>query len=347
MNYKVKKLLFFDAIAPYEYNFDILEKKGLGASESYLLSVASELKKNFDVDIATAKVRYNYVQNDVVFKKLDIKNLSDNYDTIIIQRNPQNLKVLKNKYPKANFIIWLHDFYESSLWASLPNHDLQYIIDNATLLCVSNWHKNNFEVNLKLRKIKNCDVKYIHFFIEDKNKISEKKVEYDKNKLCFFSAGHKGLDFTLKIFEQLYKVDPKFKLYIGNPTYDQKYDIDGNNGSVIYLGNQTRDQVLSHMQSSLATIHLNKNYPETFGCVNAESNMVGTPVCCYDIGATKEILYNADDQLIQPNPYRVDLHDVTHIIEKILRWQQGERTIVKLNPLFNKKIITEKWNDLI
>ena len=96
MNYKVKKLLFFDAIAPYEYNFDILEKKGLGASESYLLSVASELKKNFDVDIATAKVRYNYVQNDVVFKKLDLKNLSDNYDTIIIQRNPQNLKVLKN-----------------------------------------------------------------------------------------------------------------------------------------------------------------------------------------------------------------------------------------------------------
>ena len=67
-----KKILFFDAVAPYEYNFDILEKKGLGASESYLLSVANDLKKNFDVDISSAKVRYNYTQNDIVFKKLTL-----------------------------------------------------------------------------------------------------------------------------------------------------------------------------------------------------------------------------------------------------------------------------------
>ena len=88
----MKKVLFFDAVAPYEYNFDILKKKGLGASESYLLSVANELKKNFDVDISTAKVKYNYTQNDIVFKQLSLQNLDDNYNTIIIQRNPQNLK---------------------------------------------------------------------------------------------------------------------------------------------------------------------------------------------------------------------------------------------------------------
>ena len=65
----MKKLLFFDAVAPYEYNFEILEKKGLGASESYLISVANELKAHYDVDIATASVRYNYTQNDIVFKQ--------------------------------------------------------------------------------------------------------------------------------------------------------------------------------------------------------------------------------------------------------------------------------------
>mgnify|MGYP003681295977 CR=1 FL=1 len=68
----IKKILFFDAVAPYEYNFDILNKKGLGASESYLLAVANELKKNFDVDISTASVRYNYTQNDIVFKQLSL-----------------------------------------------------------------------------------------------------------------------------------------------------------------------------------------------------------------------------------------------------------------------------------
>ena len=30
------------------------------------------LKKNFDVDISTTKVRYNYTQNDIVFKKLSL-----------------------------------------------------------------------------------------------------------------------------------------------------------------------------------------------------------------------------------------------------------------------------------
>jgi len=343
----IKKILFFDAVAPYEYNFDILNKKGLGASESYLLAVANELKKNFDVDISTASVRYNYTQNDVVFKQLSLDQLDDNYHTIIIQRNPQNLKALKNKYPKANFIIWLHDFYESSIWASLPNHDLQYIIDNTTLLCVSEWHKNNFKVNLKLRKIKNPKIKYIHFFIEDKKEISKLPIDYDKNKLCFFSASHKGLEFTLRIFEHLYKINPKFKLYIGNPTYDQKNNFDNNNGSIVNLHNQTRDQVLYHMKGSLATIHLNNVYPETFGCVNAESNLVGTPVLAYDLGATKEVLFDADKQLITSNPYRVDLNDLTIITETILTWYKGDRPKVKLNPIFNKQTITNKWIDLL
>jgi len=101
------------------------------------------------------------------------------------------------------------------------------------------------------------------------------------------------------------------------------------------------------MKGSLATLHLNKNYPETFGCVNAESNMVGTPVLAYDLGATKEILFDADKQLVNPNPYRVDLNEVTAITETILTWYKGDRPVVKLNPLFNKQIITEKWIDLI
>ena len=341
-----KKILFFDAVAPYEYNFDILNKKGLGASESYLLAVANELKKNFDVDIAGSKVRYNYTQNDIVFKQLSLDALDDNYNTIIIQRNPNNLKVLKNKYPKAKFIIWLHDFYESSIWASISNHDLQYIIDNAQLICVSNWHKQNYLINFKYRKIKNPKVDFIHFFIEDKKNIAELPIDYDKNKLCFFSAGHKGLEFTLGIYEHLVRYNPNFKLYIGNPTYDQKNDFKKND-NIVNLKNQTRDQVLWHMKGSLATLHLNKDYPETFGCVNAESNMVGTPVCCYDLGATKEILYEPEKQIIQTNPYRVDKHDIVHIIEKIFSWYNGARPEVKLNPLFNKQKITKKWIDLI
>ena len=342
-----KKILFFDAVAPYEYNFDILNKKGLGASESYLLAVANELKKNFDVDIAGSKVRYNYTQNDIVFKQLSLDALDDNYNTIIIQRNPNNLKVLKNKYPKAKFIIWLHDFYESSIWASISNHDLQYIIDNAQLICVSNWHKQNYLINFKYRKIKNPKVDFIHFFIEDKKNIAELPIDYDKNKLCFFSAGHKGLEFTLGIYEHLVRYNPNFKLYIGNPTYDQKNDFKKND-NIVNLKNQTRDQVLWHMKGSLATLHLNKDYPETFGCVNAEANLMNTPVLCFDIGASKEILYApfTTKQIITPNQYRVDLNNLVHITETIFNWRNKYPTILP-NPILDKKNILEKWIEKI
>ena len=342
----MKKILFFDSVAPYEYNYAIIKQKGLGASESYLLSVANEIKKNFDVDISTAKVRYNYEQNDIVFKQLSLKELGNNYHTIIIQRDPTNLKVLKNKYPKANFIIWLHDFYESSVWATISNEDLQYICDNATLLCVSEWHKFNFQINLDLRKINNYRVEFIHFFISPPTKrIVEKKV--DVNKLCFFSAGHKGLEFTLRVFEHLSTINPNFKLYIGNPTYDQVYDFENSKGKIVNLRNQTRDNVLTHLQNSLCAFHLNKDYPETFGCVNAEANLVNTPVMCYDIGATKEILYKPYSQLIEPDPHRVDLNNLTYITETIFSWMNGNRPEVKLNPKFDKKIIIEKWVELI
>ena len=341
----MKKILFFDSTAPYEYNYEIIKSKGLGASESYLLSVANELKSHADVDITTKYVRYNYTQNDIVFKQLTPDEWSQNYHTIIIQRDPTNLKFLKRVYPNSRFIIWLHDFYESSFWANLSKNDLQYIIDNAKLICVSEWHKNNFKTNLELRKIENINIDYNHFFIEDPKIPKDLKV--DKYKLSFMSAGHKGLEFTLRIFEHLYKIDNKFRLYIANPTYDQEYDFTNTKDAVINLGNVSRDEVCKHLKESLCALHLNKSYPETFGCVNAEANKMKTPVLAYDIGATREILgEKADEQLVIPFKYRVDLHDLTFITEKILGWQI-KRPIISENKNFDKKMILKKWIEIL
>ena len=335
-----KKILFFDTVAPYEYNFDIINKSGLGASESYLLSLANELKKNFDVDIAGVKTNSNYIQNDIRFRHTS--KLEDNYDTIIIQRKPEYLRALKFKYPNAKFIIWLHDLYERSPWPYIPNDELQYIVDNSQIICVSDWQKQEYLSNFESKRIKNINIDFIHFFIDDENDVSNSPIDYDKNKLSFFSGGHKGLRFTLQTFEYLLKINPKFKLYIGNPAHSDVHLVENEINkfpkvdAIVYLKNQTRNQVLSHLKESLATLHLNKEYPETFGCVNAESNMVGTPVCCYDLGATKEILYKPEEQIIESNP-----------TTKVLRWYDGLRPKVKLNPIFDKSVIIKKWLSIL
>tara|TARA_R100000231_G_scaffold33800_1_gene29674 strand:+ start:1351 stop:2382 length:1032 start_codon:yes stop_codon:yes gene_type:complete len=342
----MKKILFFDSVAPYEYNFNILDEKGIGASESYLLHIANELKKKFEVEIATQFVKYNHIQKDIVFKKLQKKELSDHYDIIIIQRNPQNVRQLKELYPKAKIFIWLHDFFESSVWTTFNTNDLEYILKNSTLICVSNWHKKNYAINFKLRKIKNSKIEFINFFIPDHNDIKNENIDYDKNKLCFFSAGHKGLEFSVEIFKHLYKFNPKFKLYVGNPTYDQKYDFSKVDG-IINLGSIPRSKVLHHQKESLLQLHLNKEYPETFGCVNAEANMVGTPVLCYDLGATREILYNPTEQFVKTNRYRVDNHDITHIVEKVFKWRESHRPEMKLKDSLQKEKVIKKWIEIL
>jgi glycosyltransferase involved in cell wall biosynthesis len=102
------------------------------------------------------------------------------------------------------------------------------------------------------------------------------------------------------------------------------------------------------MKESLCCLHLNKEYPETFGCVNAESNLMGTPVLAYNLGATPEILDLpfVYDQILEPYQYRVDPNEITLIIKTLLSWQK-DRPDVKLNPRLNKEKIVKKWIEII
>ena len=342
----MKNILIIDRVAPYSYDYSMLNKQGLGASESYMLYIFKELSKEMNITISQQRRNDIVEQNNVKFIPSGYTYMSGDYDTIIFQRIPYGVKEIAQKYPNAKLVVYLHDFFEGSQWAEMSNVELQYICDNVNLLCVSEWHKENFTINLDLRKIKNYNVDYNHFFIPQPRILNE--IPFDKNKLCFFSAGHKGLEFTLRVFEHLYQINNDFRLYIGNPTYDQKYQFENSKDAVINLNNITRDEVCNHLQSSLCALHLNKDYPETFGCVNAEANLMNTPVLCYDIGASKEVLYSpfTTKQIINPNQYRVDLNNLVHITETIFNWRNNYPTIF-LNNKLDKKTILKKWKENI
>ena len=342
----MKNILIIDRVAPYSYDYSMLNNKGLGASESYMLYIFEQLSKEMNITISQQRRNNIVKENNIKFIPSGYAYLGSDYDTIIFQRIPYGLKEIKEKYPNAKLIIWLHDFFEGSQWAEMKKEELEFICDNATLLCVSQWHKENFSINLDLRKIKNYKIDFNHFFIPPPKIMNE--IPFDKNKLCFFSAAHKGLDFTLRVFEHLYKINNDFRLYIGNPTYDQNYEFENSKDVVINLGNITRDEVCNHLQSSLCALHLNRDYPETFGCVNAEANLMKTPVLCYDIGASKEILYSpfTTKQIINPNQYRVDLNNLVHITETIFKWRNNYPTIF-ISEKLDKKNILEKWTEKI
>jgi len=342
----MKKILFIDRVAPYFYDYSLLNSKGIGASESYMLYLCEELINDYDITISQGKRQTIISENNITFIPSGYSYLESDYDIIIFQRVPYGLREIKEKYPKAKLLVWLHDFFESSFWAKMSNEELQFISDNVKFICVSDWQKENYKINLDLRKIKNYNIDYNHFFIPYPK--LTKEIPFDKNKLCFFSAGHKGLEFTLKVFEHLYNINNDFKLYIGNPTYDQNYSFKNCKDAVINLNNITRNEVCTHLKSSLCALHLNNEYPETFGCVNAEANLMNTPVLTYDLGATKEVLYSpfTTKQIINPNQYRVDLNNLIHITETIFKWRNNTPTIF-INPILNKEKILKKWKEII
>ena len=62
------------------------------------------------------------------------------------------------------------------------------------------------------------------------------------------------------------------------------------------------------MQQALGVFHINTRYPETFGCIHAEANAVGTPVITLDIGANREVIHPVAEQVLtEPTPQDIEI----------------------------------------
>lgn len=359
MYYK-KTIYIIDPVCPKFYDLETLEKEGMGASESYLLYNTIGLCKNKDVknyqflffqDTREEIKDYKYDTNNIKFIPLrDLINYEDlDPESVILQRDPRLLTYLYRIYPKCNLILYNHDFYEGGNLQHLTNENITTILETGVkFVCVSKWHVNNIKENLILRNIniKNIDYNYFYFDDEDLGELCCKTQKRDPYKLCFFSGHHKGLAKTLTIFKKLREIDSKFKLVIGSPSYST-FEIENLENSGIELKyNLPREKVLEEMNTSLCLLHPNDEYPETFGCVNMEANMLGIPVLCYPYGATKEILTD-ERQFINPNPNLYDPQDLRECINKILSWNKFPIEINTLNKKVNKSNILRKWMRLL
>jgi glycosyltransferase involved in cell wall biosynthesis len=158
-------------------------------------------------------------------------------------------------------------------------------------------------------------------------------VDYDKNKLIYFSSPHKGLERTLALFPKLRAHG--FTLSIANPGYlpDAAINMDG----VTVLGALPHAEVMKELQSSLCVLHLNDVFPETFGLVHAEANALGVPVLTSIKGANREILMN-HEQL-------VDVRDDEAVIRKLLGWRI-QRPVVKGRDEFRLSNVLTEWEKL-
>lgn len=344
-----KTIFIIDPVCPKYYDLDVLENEGMGASESYLLYNLLSLINNpfvdnyqfiFFQDTREKKLEYEGKNNNIlIFEPLNMILEYETMDpeTILLQRDPKLLHYLYKIYPNANLILYCHDFFEGGNLQTLKKDELKKIIDTGVkFLCVSKWHMLNLTENFDLRKLYNINIDYNYFHYHDKI-IKGKRDPY---KLGYFSAHHKGLGKALTIFKKLKEINNKYKLVIASPKYSD-YEIEEIDGVELKY-NLPRTEVLKEISTSLCLLHPNKEYPETFGCVNMEANALGIPVLCYKYGATAEIIKD-ERQFINSNEFLYDPNDLLSCVQKIAKWSKDMPEITISICGLNEDKVMNKW----
>ena len=353
----MKQVLFLDFSNPEPYSFYSLSQKGSGASESYLLYTANALVQYLNCKVFVIQQRLDtiFYNNLSILPYGELEN--PNYhnpkdiDVVVVQRNPNLISFVKKTYPNAKIILWLHDFYESTPFPELTNKYIleEVLLDNVLIVCQSEWAKKNMSYKFEQRGLPVDNITYNYFYVHadpyEFKKITYSKTKYNKNQLCFFSAKHKGLEQAINVFKLIKSHWSDMVLVVGNPAYVE-LDLSSVKNDVEYVGEIPRSKVLEYLNQSLTCLHLNMNYPETFGCVNAEANMVHTPVITYKVGATSEVLTDVD-QFININPFEFENTGIQDVLNKIQRWRNGERPKVELNQLFTIKKWKERWKKIL
>ena len=341
-------ILFVDIKTSENYDFKYMESNPLGGTESTVLRLARELAKKHNVYLSQLNRTERYVENNVTFIHRS-ESLSQDFipDIIIIIRKYKLLKEYSLAFPKAKMFVWVHNFSKHEILGR--RHWM--VKTNAKVVCVSENHRQHIDnilngtlswlFRLLAFKFNKVPVSYVYNTIEAE--FSDKKNNYDPNKLFFFSSPNKGLKETLMHFSNLLKVAPNYKLYI---TTDEEayreYKLDRDllaSGAVVLLGRIAKDEIIKHTQESFCVFYPQHVHAETFGLVYVEANCAGTPVLAHDFGAASEVMKNKQ-QLVNGESSE-------EVVNKMLDWAKNGRPEVSCDERFSISYAIKKWNKLL
>ena len=317
-------------------NHKDIQTKGSGASELLFYMTAYKLSTIFNVTVfnrdAPVKIQnvtYLSLPNNM---NPNIENIHDSI--VIVQRHFYIAADLHKINPSNKYFVWSHDYLENDASNLLKNYSYaemnQYLSkNNIHLISVSNFHKNNI-----LTKMPNVVINVIYnalFHELYKTDVSITSPP-DKNNIVFASNWGKGIEKILKIGD--------FKLVLMKPSYCEWQPYFSNYPFVNCLGNITdKEEYCKIIKNSLCV--LTTSYPETFGCVFAESLHLGVPV----IGDNS---VNAGFHEIIDKDYMCNFNKLENVVSKIESIKHNNNNNkVRLNDMFYEKSVIQKWVKLL
>ena len=277
-------------------------KTGMGGADACLFDLRSTLLQlNIDV-VSSWNVMYRDETNKI-YHFSDINNYQSECDILIMYRKlshiPPGIKCKK---------IWFYsqDTADSNCFEGKNKLGFNSEFNNFDrIIVLSEFHKNNLIENFKIDKNK---IDILGNPVRKYNYTRKKKREF-----LYCSAPYRGLVVLLKIWKQLSRIFPGYKLHICSSmqVYNNQWDdklIFGkifseikNTGNIKYHGAISKSKVFLKMLESYILLYPN-TFPETYCNVIMECRAAKLPFVTSDRGALKETggrygLY------IQGNPY--------------------------------------------
>lgn len=335
------RLLFIDSVCPKPYDPRVLATEPLGGTEATVVRVAQGLaSRGAHVVVKQHNRESGWIEiGDVGASYLPFGEnpqwVSPTPTHVIVLRAPMALYQARKQFPNAKLYLWCHDIFSGPMWAQ----GFKALVDTQTVpIVVSEWHKSQMYDAMRQLNCTHLTIPSRRIYNPIDDDLAPDATKYDVNKLVFFSSPHKGLEHTLKVFEQFQNFDDlkDMKLYIANPGYFADHKTEQKN--VINLGSLSHSEVISQVRSSLCVFHLNNVFPETFGLVHAEGNAVGTPFLSSRLGATPELADHPGEL--------IDVQDPKAVIERVRAWRGG-RPKVRGNPAFRLSRIVKEWVDFL
>ena len=318
-------VLIVDGTCPKPYDPQTLATEGMGGTEATVIRISEALGRSHPTTVEQHN-RTEYTEGKEPWTHYAPADSCVEADVVISLRYPALLPLMQKRFPNARHLFWCHD---------LAMHDYceQLIqMSGFETICVSNFHKQQYTDMLRQHGYKNqFPIHVLYNPIPDD--LTPDGTSYDKNKLIWTSSPHKGLDYGLSVFSELYRRNPDFRLYVANPGYLPSHAQEQE--GVIALGSLPHSQLLIHLRSSLCLLYPNTVFPETFGIVLAEANAVGTPVIANAMGAAPEVLYH-------PNEF-TDCRHMQVVVDRVMAWHNGERPKVRCKPQFRLSNVIKAW----
>jgi glycosyltransferase involved in cell wall biosynthesis len=352
----MSSVLFYDPVCQQPYDTHTLRERAMGGSEATLTRVADAL--------GAWVIQHNRAEDWERYRR---PQRLPGIASVIVNRDPRALPLLRAQYPAARVYLWLHDrIHPRSKRARSLAATATLLGEMAvTAVCVSDSQRAGVEATLRGFGL-GGRVRALTIYNPVDDALTPDGTPVDERKLVFFSSPNKGLDFTLDAFSALRRQMPDLRLVVGNPGY--KADRGAARAGVQFLGAQPQARMHVEVRSALCTFFPNFVIPETFGLVFAESHALGTPVLTHDCGAALEVV--GDPQQVLPLTAACRLYEgavgwlparwrpvparlaaasglFDAYIERIRAWRAGSRPHAAPDPRFRLSAVTAQWRSLL